>query len=299
MQNQRRVIKCISITAIFVTILWILSTLLWISSTYNNTIPVTLSWRKLEQNDNRQQNDKSFKLNFECIVNNNTQAIFDNIYDTQYWKEYNPKDFDWESKSGSGSSLKGAFDTILYLKQFIKNHSVTSFADIPCGDTNWQFSAKELNTMIYFGGDISSVAIKDNQFKYRQHRNKLFREWDPIQCMIPQYNYNNASYNFDFVLTRDVLQHLSLNDGMKFIKNVVLSNVSYWGVTTHVTGTNVNVSNGYWYQNNLEKNPFNLNKSNANIIFQGKSHVSFKAEADFLYIYKIDEKIKNYVSMHY
>eukprot|EP01084_Bolivina_argentea_P221953 375798_1 len=257
----------------------------------------TLETRYINVTNSQTENDPDISLSFECIANNNESTnIFNNIFDNNIWR-------DAESRSGLGSELKVAIDTILYLKTFFIDHKVESFADIPCGDVNWQFASKELNTIkFYFGGDISSSLIKSNQILFKSHKNKIFRTWDLVNCQIPQFYYNNDLYNFDFVLTRDVIQHLPLNDGLKFVRNVVMSNISYWGVTSYPSNINNNIdiqTAGGMYRNNLEMYPFNLSSENVNILFREKSHKFIQVENDFFFIYKIDDKIKSFVTNHF
>eukprot|EP01083_Nonionella_stella_P063970 166296_1 len=225
-----------------------------------------------------------------CSGSQPMSNAFNGIYEKNSWGSD-------ESGSGKGSTIKHAFDTSYYLKNFINKYKIQSFADIPCGDVNWQFSVSELNTMdIYFGGDISSVVINQNKPKFQMHRNKVFQVWDLTQCKVPQYilRGGDESKGFDMVLTRDVIQHLPLRSGLKFVQNVVLSDIKYWAVTSYPDGTrNTDIPSGSWYQNNLEIEPFNLPAEN--ILLKEKSHKTFAIEEDYFVIYKIDERIKSVV----
>ena len=175
---------------------------------------------------------------------------------------------------------------------------IKSVADIPCGDVNWQFSSKRLNTIkVYFGADISNFVIKEDQDFYKYHLNKVFRPWDLTLCSPPRYYLKEDKYklyDFDLVISRDVIQHLPLKKGMQLVKNVINSNIKYWAITSFTDyDSNQNIRTGQFYHNNMELAPFFLNTS---IIFKQRSHFSIKHEADFFVVYKVDEKLKKIVN---
>lgn len=74
--------------------------------------------------------------------------------------------------------------------------NIQSIADIPCGDTYWQFSIREMNTIqrLYFGGDIADYVIQRNRRLYATHRNKIFQKWDIVRCPLPTFTMKNASH---------------------------------------------------------------------------------------------------------
>jgi len=49
-------------------------------------------------------------------------------------------------RSGTGSTLHGAFDLIWRLENFMYEHNITSVADVPSGDLGWQFAIHPINT---------------------------------------------------------------------------------------------------------------------------------------------------------
>lgn len=137
----------------------------------------------------------SYQLDSKCDWNLSETSLsmrakkFNSIYETGYWSKK-------ESRSGRGSSLQGAFDWIHNLRGLFEKYNIQSMADIPCGDTYWQFAVKEINTLsdLYFGGDISLYAIQRNQLSYRSHGNKIFRLWDLVRCRIPTYTLKNSTH---------------------------------------------------------------------------------------------------------
>lgn len=114
---------------------------------------------------------------------------FNIIYETGQWGTA-------ESRSGGGSSITGAFDWIQHLRSLFQQYNIQSMADIPCGDTYWQFTVKEINTIpkVYFGGDISSYVIQRNQIHYRSHSNKIFKLWDLVRCKVPTFTLKNSTH---------------------------------------------------------------------------------------------------------
>ena len=73
-----------------------------------------------------------------------------------------------------------------FLNDFISDHNIQSFADIPCGDAFWQFGSFKLNTIQkYFGGDVSGSVIKLNKENYADHKNKYFAQVDLTESLVP------------------------------------------------------------------------------------------------------------------
>ncbi len=207
-------------------------------------------------------------------------------------------------------------------------------ADIPCGDTYWQFSIRELNTIerLYFGGDISTHVIQQNQRLYGStHRNKLFQYWDLVRCPISNYTYRNSTHEirgnqFDLVIVRDALQHMHIKNALKAVQNVIRSGARYFALTTYPPNgkasapnyrsieTNEplpsvpigcdqenycrvgNIKDGDFYKNNINCYPFNFPLSKA-ILLQ-PSHEKFALEADEIHIYPIDDELKRIVDQY-
>jgi hypothetical protein len=153
-----------------------------------------ISETKLEK---REQLSATFDYSLDTTCQSNStdasararEAEFNDIFQSGRWG-------DKESRSGGGSTLKGAFDWIVHLRSLVQTYSIRSIADIPCGDTYWQFSIKEINTIkeLYFGGDISTHVIESNRKFYQSaHKNKLFQYWDLVQCPLPTFTYRNLT----------------------------------------------------------------------------------------------------------
>ena len=181
-----------------------------------------------------------YSLDSECHTDLNDSLSrqrgkqFDRIFETGVWNTVG-------SRSGGGSSLEGAYDWIRHLRALFEHYSIRSVADIPCGDTWWQFSLREMNTLeeLYFGGDISVGVIKQNQRLYgSKHRNKLFQYWDLVRCPVPTYTYKNLTHEmkgnrFDLVIVRDALQHMHIKNGLKAVRNVINSGARFFALSTY------------------------------------------------------------------
>ncbi|CAF0799154.1 unnamed protein product [Rotaria sordida] len=276
-----------------------------------------------------------YYLDIQCKSNlidsstvNRTQE-FNSIFDTRKWNQ-NEK----ESRSGPGSTLEGAFDWIKHLRSLMQHFHIRSIADIPCGDTFWQFSIQEINTIeqLYFGGDISTHAIQYNQKLYgTKHHNKLFHYWDLVNCPIPTFSYRNSTHkiqnnSFDLIIVRDALQHMHIRNGLKAVRNVIRSGGKYFALSSYPPNGKSSASNsrsidkneplpkqpldcatknycklgaikeGDVYGNNINCYPFNfpLNKA----ILVQPSHEKFQIEYDEIHIYKIDDELKQIVEQY-
>jgi SAM-dependent methyltransferase len=125
-----------------------------------------------------------------------------------------------ESKSGGGSTLEETEDIRQQIKQLVKDKEIKSVVDAPCGDFNWM---KDIvySFESYTGCDIVPELIADNQ-KYANSIIK-FQEFDITQNEIPEA---------DLLIVRDVIGHLSLEDGKKAIANILNSKCKYLLTTT-------------------------------------------------------------------
>jgi hypothetical protein len=191
-----------------------------------------------------------------------------------------------------------------------------------------------MNTIegLYFGGDISTSVIKQNQRLYgSKHRNKLFQYWDLVHCPIPTYTYKNSTHEirgnkFDLIIVRDAIQHMHIKNALKAVQNIIRSGAKFFALTTFPPNEKSSAPNtrsiekneplpsmptdcnwkdycilgrikeGDVYHNNINCHPFNfpLNKT---ILLQ-PSHQKFYMESDEIHIYPIDDELKNIVEQY-
>ena len=174
-----------------------------------------------------------------------------------------------KSASGEGSNLGPATVTSLrILQKVIRDYNITSMIDIPCGDANWIFDAWETDSlMLYIGLDNVRAVIDVNHQRFAHHANKEFRVWDGSNCPLPRYHVLGSSSGgnapprsapVDLVHSRDVLQHLPLDQAVQFLCNVFMSGARFFVTTTYPNGDNSKISQGRNYRNDLFSHPFNL-----------------------------------------
>ena len=178
----------------------------------------------------------------ECTLLEDDVKIFDNIYEVNRWGGGDPLiKLHGNSLSGAGSSLRATVPTITYLDAVAEQFNITSIADIPCGDVNWQMGSKALNEAdAYFGGDIASYVTVRNRRRFDAHMNKVFAQWDLAECRIPRWRKscdNTEARPFDLVQLRDVLQHMAMNTHKKVLQNIVHADAAprFLAITSYPT----------------------------------------------------------------
>ena len=143
-----------------------------------------------------------------------------------------------ESKSGAGSTMEETETIRQQIKQLVKDKEIKSVVDFPCGDFNWM---KDIvySFESYTGCDIVPELISDNQ-KYSNSIIK-FQEADITQDEIPEA---------DLLIVRDVIGHLSLEDGKKVINNILKSKCKYLLITTWYSLNDENYANTHLNKDN-------------------------------------------------
>lgn len=158
---------------------------------------------------------KKLKLNFPNIFTFYTSTLF-NIYNNEnkfsyiYKKNIWGKKFNYKFYSGNGShSQKIIKPYIKIINKILKRHKSSIVVDCGCGDFN---VGKELflNTKKYIGIDIFKDLIDLNKEKFI-HPKLIFVKKDITKDKLPVA---------DFCIVRQVLQHLSNEDILLFLKNI-------------------------------------------------------------------------------
>jgi SAM-dependent methyltransferase len=177
-----------------------------------------------------------FRLRFRS-----TEARFDEIFRGNHWRSP-------ESVSGFGSSMEATVAARSAVAEIVRQYSVTSMLDVPCGDFNWMRHVEFEGS--YCGADIVRDLIADNQARYGSDHRR-FAVLDVTHDPLP------AS---DLVLCRDCLNHLSIAEASRALDNIIASGSSYMALT-HYPATHANRSQetGFDYRPlNLQRPPFNL-----------------------------------------
>lgn len=169
---------------------------------------------------------------------------FTYIYKKKYWKS--GKD---GSLSGSGSDKKASKNLVNGLNNFIRENTIQSILDVPCGDWTWM-SEVRLQNLEYTGGDIVEDIINNNRVKYSRD-NVSFRK---INLM------DDDLISCDLLIVRDLLVHLKNKDILKCLENIKKYDIKYIGLT-HYPNTKYNKNTFWgdrWRPLNMLKEPFNI-----------------------------------------
>ena len=173
--------------------------------------------------------------------------------------------------------------------------------DVPCGDVNWIFDSLETDTLpLYVGLDVTNSVIKVNRERLGHHINKQFFFWDATLCPLPKFCNETAAskggdggkeQSFELVHVRDVIQHLTLDQGIRYFCNIFTSGAKVLITTTYPSATsNTNIAEGRWYKNNLRLEPFSFPEVNCTRTHPG-------IEDDHTCIYILTENwVKEFVS---
>lgn len=179
---------------------------------------------------------------YRKITRQQTKDVFENIYTANTWRSE-------ESVSGSGSEISKTIDLIKYLNELLREYTINSVFDIPCGDFNWMKKV-DLTNVEYKGGDIVPDLIRRNLAKYS-------KDWISFSCHNLITDKIDKSY--DLVLTRDCLVHLSYSDIESSLTNIKKSQSKYLFTTSFIKTTkNMDIITGEWRPINLNLAPFNF-----------------------------------------
>lgn len=153
-----------------------------------------------------------------------------------------------ESVSGGGSDLFQTRVVRETLPSVLRDFSVHSMLDIPCGDFNWMRHVG-LESIDYTGADIVADLIRRNGQQH-QAPNVHFCRLNLVEDKLPKV---------DLVFCRDCLVHLSFKDIFMALHNICDSGSTYL-LTTTFTGRqqNSDILTGRGRPLNLELPPFSL-----------------------------------------
>jgi hypothetical protein len=153
----------------------------------------------------------------------------------------------------------------------LKNYNIKTMIDVPCGDANWIFDSRETDSLdLYIGLDIVKPVVEANTARLAHHSNKVFRHWDGVNCPLPKIGSIRQGGDgghgsimeraVDLVHARDVLQHLTLDQGIRFLCNVFQSGARVFVTTTFPGGGTKNkaIREGGYFQNDLTVEPYNM-----------------------------------------
>jgi len=191
-------------------------------------------------------------------MNENLKTFWDNAV-------IENKNKNLESVSGVGSTLRYTENLRNQLPILLKEFSIKTIFDAPCGDMNWMnVFLKENKNINYIGGDIVESLVVDNQ-QYANDRIKI------INADISSTPFPEA----DLWLCRDCWFHLPDEFIFKSIDNFLKSNIKFILTTTHInTGfQNTNLKTVDFKLIDLFSDPYNFPEPIFRITdYYGKKH---------------------------
>jgi SAM-dependent methyltransferase len=174
---------------------------------------------------------------FPCLlISNSNSEIFSKIYENNIWG----------NGSGAGSKLENCLEYIDFLNRFLRKNKISSVVDLGCGD--WQFSYKiDWENIEYLGLDCVEDLVQTNQ-KIFGKDNINFKMMDCVNEQLPKA---------DLLISKDCLQHLSLESIKKIVKQ--FGNYKYCLITNDINfraKLNRDIVNGDYRCLDLTKPPF-------------------------------------------
>jgi len=165
------------------------------------------------------------------------ESTFVQLYNSNAW-----------GKTKSGTSDDASTVSLRkHLQQFIRDYHIKSILDAPCGD-NTYIAMMDLDEVTYLGIDIVSQNIELNRDAYP----KKFYLHQDVKVEL-------GNVTFDLVITRALLQHLTLQQGIDVLKKV-LKRGNYIMLTTFLTGENLDLPTGHHYFTDIFRKPFCFNE---------------------------------------
>jgi hypothetical protein len=167
------------------------------------------------------------------------EGRFSYLVETGHW------DANGESVSGHGSTVQKTQQYRSELSDLIRDRSLRSVFDAPCGDYNWMCLVVAETSIAYIGGDIVRPLIERN---IKMHQGLTFIHFDITKDAFP---------TSDIWHCRDCLFHLSFLDIAKALSNFRTSQIPY-ALLTSDTGSfrNKDIETGDFRYIDLLRRPF-------------------------------------------
>ena len=176
------------------------------------------------------------------LLSMSAESVFSKIYRENGWAGD-------ESLSGLGSSLAETTEIRSALPIIIKQFSIRSMLDSPCGDGYWM-SCAEIKLEKYIGADIVPELVRI----CAQRCAGIAAHTEFIQCNLMVSNLPAV----DLIFCRDCLFHLSFKDIGLVISNIKASGSRYLLTTTYIDRQNTNIVTGEWRPIDLQAKPFSF-----------------------------------------
>lgn len=168
------------------------------------------------------------------------KEIFTNIYKNKEWLTA------FGTYSGPGSSIQCSKPFLDFLQDFLIKNKINSILDVGCGDFNL-LKHLNLENVNYKGIDVVDFVIEETINKH-QCSNIVFECKDLTK--------EKEDQNYDLIIIKDVLQHLSYKNIFALLKNMNGKNLFL--INDFFEDYNVDVKDGGWRYMNMAIEPFNL-----------------------------------------
>jgi len=190
----------------------------------------------------RQQELQGY-IRSRSLAKKDMERIFTEYFEENTWS-------DPASRSGVGSNLEATKSIREEIPKLLKELSVTTMLDVPCGDFHWM-KTLDLQGVSYIGADIVEKLITQNQENFSDDR-RAFMCLDLTQDVLPEV---------ELILCRDALVHFSNDMIIRALSNMKKSSAEYLLTTTFPDKfENPDIVTGMWRPINLTRPPFNLPK---------------------------------------
>ena len=170
---------------------------------------------------------------------------FTEVYEKRLWSSR-------ESASGEGSDRDSGqvLHSVDLLNRFTAELGIRSIADIPCGDFNWMPLYLDRNPQVaYTGYDVVPALVERNRAAFPGRRFKVL----DITRKAPE--------QADLVFSKDMVNHLKLDDVWAALENMVASRPKYLLISNNPGFENVELDPSHPHASrhlDLGGAPFNL-----------------------------------------
>lgn len=139
--------------------------------------------------------------------------IFTEIYENCKWGKDNVDEYN--GSSGPGSEVEINIKTYIpFLQNFIRQHSISTVADLGCGNFKCgPHIYDDLPNLMYTGYDAYGKLVDRNNKTYGNSSRYVFRQIDII-------NEKHQIAGADLCILKDVIQHWKLHDIYEFLEFV-------------------------------------------------------------------------------
>ena len=180
------------------------------------------------------------RMTVDSLGTDNPKQVFTNIFRKNWWNNS-------ESRSGWGAELKRTVSIRTELPEFVRNQSIRSLLDAPCGDFHWMQHVQWPAGFRYVGADIVPDLIVENRGKYPGIE---FMELDVLCDPLP---------DVEAWLARDLMIHFPDEAIWSALNQFRRSTVRYLLATTYPNARhNADIKFGQVRHLNLCAPPFGL-----------------------------------------